>query len=95
MRQLLLTAAVGGTALMAAYGTASAQVAIEVPGAGFYVGPTYYDDDYYYSDYPRHYRGYRYYDDTYREERQLRSDFNQCGSYAYWDGNACQPGLRP
>jgi hypothetical protein len=41
MRHLFLTAAVGGTALMSGYGAAVAQVAIEVPGAGVYVGPTY------------------------------------------------------
>jgi hypothetical protein len=97
MRQLLLTAAVGGTALMLGHGIAVAQVAIEVPGAGVYVGPNYYDDDddYYYSDRPRYYRGYRYYDDSYRWRRNLRSDRNLCGRYAYWDGNACQPGRRP
>ena len=92
MRQLLLAAAVGGTALMSGYGTAIAQVAIEVPGPGVYVGPTYHDDDYYSR---RYYRGYRYYDDTHRGGRQLRSDRNLCGRYAYFDGNACQPGRRP
>ena len=95
MRQLLLTAIVGGTALMSGYGAAVAQVAIEVPGAGVYVGPNYYDDDDYYSDRPSYYRGYRYYDDGYRWRRELRSDRNLCGDYAYWDGNACQPGRRP
>ena len=45
MRRLLLAAAVGGTALMSGYGTAAAQVAIEIPGAGLYLGPTYDDDD--------------------------------------------------
>ena len=96
MRQLLLAAAVGGAALMSGYGTAIAQIAIEVPGAGVYVGPTYHDDDDYYSrrDY-RDYRGYRYYDDTYRRGRQLRSDRNLCGRHAHFDGNACQPGRRP
>ena len=95
MRQLLLAAAVGGTAFMSGYGTAAAQVAIGVPGVGFYFGPTYHDDDYDYSHGPRYYRGYRYYDDTYRGGRQLRSDRNLCGRYAYFDGNACQPGRRP
>jgi hypothetical protein len=97
MRKLLLTAAVGGTALMSGYGAAVAQVAIEVPGGGLYIGPNYHDDDYYYHG-PRHYRSYRYYryyDDGYRWRRQLRSDYNTCGRYAYWDGNACQPGRRP
>jgi len=91
---MLLAAAMGGTALMSGYCTAAAQVAIEVPGAGLYVGPTYYDD--YYSYGPRYYRGYRYYDDSYHvRSRQRRSDRNQCGRYAYWDGNACQLGRRP
>jgi hypothetical protein len=62
MRQLLLAAAVGGTALLS--GTAVAQVAMEVPGAGVYIGPSHYDDDDYYA--PRYYRDYRYYDDAYR-----------------------------
>jgi hypothetical protein len=96
MRRLMLAAAVGGTALMSAYGIAVAQVAIELPGAGFYVGPIYYGDDYDYDyGYDRRYyhRGYRYYDGTYRRG-QLRSDFNLCGRYAYWDGHACQPGRR-
>ena len=94
MRQLLLTATVGGTALMSGYGTAVAQVAIEVPGAGVYIGPNYHEGDYYRSYGPR-YRGYRYYDDGYRWRHRRRSDFNLCGRYAYWDGNACQPGRRP
>ena len=93
MRQLLLVAAVGGTALMSGYGTAFAQVAIEVPGAGVYVGPTYYDDDH---NGRRYYRGYRYYDDTYSTRaRERRTDRNLCGRRGYWDGNACQPGRRP
>jgi len=91
MRQLLLAAAMAATVLMTGYGTAVAQVAIEVPGAGVYVGPTY--DGYYYG--PRYYRGYRYYDDNpYRARRERRNDFRNCGRYAYWDGNACQPGRR-
>ena len=96
MRQLLLAVAVGGTALMSGYGTAAAQVAIEVPGAGLYVGPTYYDD---YGHGPRpygHYRDYRYYDDAYRTgARERRNDRIVCGRYAYWDGHACQLGRRP
>jgi hypothetical protein len=96
MRNLFLAAAVGGAALMSSYGTAAAQVAIGVPGAGFYVGPTYYDDDDdNYSHRPRYYRGYRYNDENYGGHRQLRSDFNLCGRSAYYDGNACQPGRRP
>lgn len=97
MRRQLIAATVGGAALISAYGTAGAQVAIEVPGAGVYVGPTYHDDDdYYYSNRPRSYRGYGYYyDNAYGRRRNLRSDRNLCGRYSYWDGNACQPGRRP
>ena len=97
MRRLILAAAVGGTALMSGYGTAVAQVAIEVPGAGVYVGPTHDDDDYYAPRYYRSHRYYRYYDDdAYRTRaRERRSDRNLCGRYAYFDGNACQPGRRP
>ena len=91
MRQLLLAAAMGGAALMWGYGTAVAQVAVEVPGAGVYVGPTYYDG---YG--PRYYRDYRYYDDySYRSSHERRSDFEKCGRYSYWDGDACKPGRRP
>jgi hypothetical protein len=93
MRQFLLSAAVGGIALMSGYGTAAAQVAIEVPGAGVYVGPA-YRDGYYYA--PPYYREYRYYGDDYRSRgRERRIDRSFCGRYAYWDGNTCQPGRRP
>ena len=96
MRNLLMAAAVGVAALTSGYGTAAAQVAIGVPGAGFYFGPTYHDDDDDYSHGRRQYRGYRYYDDdNYRGRRQLRSDYNLCGRNAHHDGNACQPGRRP
>jgi hypothetical protein len=71
---------------------AVAQVAVEVPGAGVYVGPTHYDDGYA----SRYHRDYRYYDDAYETRaRERRNDRNLCGRYAYWDGNACQPGRRP
>jgi hypothetical protein len=93
MRQLLVAAALSGTALMSCYGTAVAQVAVEVPGAGVYVGPA-YNDGYYYG--PRYYRGYGYYDDNhYRTRREQRTDFQQCGRHSYWDGDACKPGRRP
>lgn len=94
MRNLLMAAAVGGAALISGYGTAAAQFGIQVPGAGLYIGQTYDDDDDDYSYGPRYYRSDRYYDDNYRGH-QLRSDFSQCGRYAYWDGDACQPGRRP
>jgi hypothetical protein len=102
MRRLMLAAALSGSALMAGYGTAAAQVAVEIPGAGLYIGPTYhYDDDYYYDDGPtvyryRHYRHYRYYDDSYRtRSHQRRVDRSTCPRHHYWDGNACQLGRRP
>jgi hypothetical protein len=92
MHQRFLAAAVGVIALMSGYGAAVAQVAVEVPGAGVYVGPTYSYDDYA----PRYYRDYRYYDDSYRTRaRERRNDRNLCGRYSYWDGNSCQPGRRP
>ena len=94
IRNLFVAIAVGVAALLSGYGTAVAQFGIEVPGAGVYVGQNYYDDD----NYPRgsrYYRGDRYYNDNYRGHRQLRSDFSACGRYAYFDGNACQPGRRP
>ena len=94
MRQLMLAAAVGGTALISGYSAAVAQVAIEIPGAGVYLGPAYHHDDYYNYDRRHYYRGYRYYDDTYRTGRPLRSDRHLCGRNAYWDGNACQLGRR-
>lgn len=94
MRQVLLAAAVGGTAVVAGYGVAIAQVAIEVPGAGVYIGPTYHDDDDY--DSRRYYRGDRHYGYGYRSRaHERRVDRNLCGRYAYFDGNACQPGRRP
>jgi hypothetical protein len=93
MRQWLLAAAVSGTALMSCYGTTAAQVAIEVPGAGVYIGPTYYDDDY---RYRRSDRSYRYYNYDYRPRAsQRRSDRELCGRHSYWDGSSCQPGRRP
>ena len=73
MHQRFLAAAVGAIALMSGYGAAVAQVAVEVPGAGVYVGPTYSYDDYA----PRYYRDYRYYDDSYRTRaRERRNDRN-------------------
>jgi len=92
MHQRFLAAAVGAIALMSGYGAAVAQVAVEVPGAGLHVGPTYSYDDYA----PHYYRDYRYYDDSYRTRaRERRNDRNLCGRYSYWDGNSCQPGRRP
>jgi hypothetical protein len=96
MRQQLLAATVSGIALTLGQGTAAAQVAIEGPGVDLYVGPTYYDDDYYYAPRRRYYRDYRDYDDADRvRARERRNDRIVCGRYSYWDGNACQLGRRP
>jgi hypothetical protein len=51
------------------------------PGYSYYYGPA---GDYDYDD-----------DTYYTRAPQWRSDFNQCGRNAYWDGNACQLGSRP
>jgi hypothetical protein len=92
MRRLLMATAVGGTVLMTGYATAAAQVAVEVPGGGVYVGPAYRGDYYYGRPY---YREYGYYDsDVYRSRRERRIDFQNCGRHAHWDGNTCQPGWR-
>jgi hypothetical protein len=98
MRHLMLAAAVSGAALMAGYGTAAAQVAIEIPGAGVYVGPGY--DDGYYSEYGGRrtygYRSYRYYDDAYdTRARERHLDRGRCGRNAFWNGEACVAGRRP
>jgi hypothetical protein len=91
MRHLILAAAVSGTALVAGYGAATAQVVIDTPAGGVYVGPSY--DRYEYGPRPYgYYRDYRYYGDNYHERR---ADRDRCGRYSYWDGNACQPGRRP
>src|SRR5262249_35325890 len=58
-------------------------------------GSTRYDDDYYTRRYDRSDRYYRFYDYPHRRAQQRRVDRNLCGRYAYWDGNACQPGRRP
>jgi hypothetical protein len=97
MCRLLLAAAMAGIALMSAYGTAVAQVVIEGPRAGVYIGPTYHDDyyDYGYDRRYYRYREYRYYDDYPARVRERRNDRIICGRYSYWDGNACQLGRRP
>ena len=95
MRRLLLAAAVGGTALMSGYGTAAAQVAIEIPGlACTWARLTMTTITL--NSYGRSYdRDYRYYGDRHRTRGHERSDRNICGRNAYWDGDACQPGRRP
>jgi hypothetical protein len=95
MCRLLLAAAMGGIALMSAYGTAGAQDIIEGPRGGVYIGPTYHDDYYDYG-YSRRYYGYRDFRYDYpARARERRNDRIICGRYSYWDGNACQPGRRP
>ena len=99
MRQLMLAAAVSGAALIAGFAPANAQLAIEVPGAGVYVGPTYYDnyyDDRYYEPYGPRVYGYSRYDRGYDvRARERYSDRQRCGRNAYWDGQACIAGFRP
>jgi hypothetical protein len=85
MRKLLLAAAVSATALTAGYGAASAQVAIETPNGGVYIGPTY--DPYYYGYYDT-YDGY-----DVRARNRYR-DRDLCGRNAHWNGEVCLPGRR-
>jgi hypothetical protein len=97
MRKLMLTAAVSGAALFAALTPASAQLAIETPAGGIYVGPnSYYHDDYYYEPYGPRVYGYTYrdrgYDTRYRERYR---DRERCGRGMYWDGQNCVAGFRP
>jgi hypothetical protein len=99
MRKLMLAAAVGSAAMVAALTPAAAQLAIETPAGGIYVGPnTYYENDYYnYDDSygPRVY-GYSYRDRGYHTRyRDRASDRQRCGRNAYWDGQNCVAGFRP
>ena len=68
MRRLMLTAAATGAALVAGYGSATAQLVIETPPADVYVGTRSYDSGYYNDRRgPRVYgytREYRYDDDA-------------------------------
>lgn len=98
MRQLVLAAAVSGTALFAGIGAANAQLAIETPAGGVYVGPAYNDyyyDRYYYEPAPRAY-GYYDYDPGYgTRAREHYQDRQRCGRNAFWDGQQCVAGRRP
>jgi hypothetical protein len=85
MRKLLLAAAAAATTLTAGYGAASAQVAIETPRGGVYVGPAY--DPYYYDE-------YGYYDGYEVRSRQRYRDRTLCGWNAHWNGEVCLPGRR-
>ena len=97
MRQFILAAAVSGAALLSGYGTAAAQISIEIPG-GVYVGPNYHDDDYYYDHRPYRPRVYGYYgyDRGYDvRARERYGDRQRCGRNAYWNGQVCIAGRRP
>lgn len=93
MRRLMLTAVATGAALVAGYGSATAQLVIETPPADVYVGTPYaYDSGYYYTDRrgPRVYgytREYRYDDDDAVAIRP--SGPGGCGTYYYWNGDRC------
>jgi hypothetical protein len=91
----MLAGAVAGAALIASYGSAVAQIVIEGPSAGVYVGPPSagppYDDNYTYRARPRVYGYYRYYadpddGDVVVSEPRYRSS---CGPYRYWNGDRC------
>ena len=96
MRHFLMAAAVSGTALFAGLGAANAQIAIETPAGGVYVGPSHYDDGYYYEPYGRRAYGYSGYDRGYDSRaRERYSDRQRCGRNAHWDGQVCVAGRRP
>ncbi len=90
MRRLMLTAAFTGAALVAGYGSATAQLVIETPPADVYVGTRSYDSGYYYDRRgPRVYgytREYRDGDDTFAVRP---SGPGGCGTYFYWNGDRC------
>lgn len=91
MRKFMLTAAATGAALVAGYGSATAQLVIETPPADVYVGTPYaYDSGYYTTRRgPRVYgytREYRYDDDAIA----IRPNGpGGCGTYFYWNGDRC------
>lgn len=97
MRELMLAAAVSGAAMMTALTPANAQLAIETPAGGVYVGPgPYYYDGYYYEPYGPRVYGYTYYDRGYEvRARDRYRDRQRCGRNAYWDGQQCVAGFRP
>jgi len=98
MRQLVLAAAVSGTALLSGFGAANAQLVIETPPAGVYVGPAYNDYYYYDDDYapgPRVYGYYDYAPGYGTRARERFSDRERCGRGAHWDGQQCVAGRRP
>jgi hypothetical protein len=97
MRQLVLAAAVSGSALFSGMGAASAQLAIETPAGGVYVGPAYHN--YYYDGYygpgPRAYGYYDYAPGYSTRARDRYQDRQRCGRNAYWNGQVCIAGRRP
>ena len=98
MRKAILAAVVSGTALIAGFGAASAQVAIETPAGGVYVGPAYNDhyyDRYYYEPGPRVYGYYDYAPGYGTRARERYSDRQRCGRGSHWDGQVCVAGPRP
>jgi hypothetical protein len=96
MRKLMLAAAISGAAMVAALTPASAQLAIETPAGGIYVGPNNYYDDYYYRPYGPRVYGYTYHDRGYGVRgRERYRDRQRCGRNAYWDGQTCVAGFRP
>jgi hypothetical protein len=93
MRRFMLTAVATGAALVAGYGSATAQLVIETPSAGVYVGTPNTYDSRYYTDRraPRVYgytRGYRYDEDD--DAVAIRPNGpGGCGTYYYWNGDRC------
>jgi hypothetical protein len=98
MRQIMLAAAVAGTALVGDYSSAAAQIVVETPGE-VYVTRRYravpdedahyvYERSYVYERAPRVYRYYRAPAD---EEVVIRRAPRRggCGADYYWDGSTC------
>jgi hypothetical protein len=96
MRQLILAAA-SVPALLAGSGIAAAQVAIETPRGGVYLGPTYHYDYGYYEPYGPPVYGYYdpYYSGRSVRARERFTDRERCGYNAHWDGQQCVAGSRP
>jgi hypothetical protein len=92
MRRMMLASAVTGTAMVAGYGSATAQVVIETQPADVYVATPYsYDSDYYtYRSRPRVYGYTRYYRDVDEDDVVVRPRYREgCGAYRYWNGSRC------
>ena len=90
MRRFMLASAITGATLLVGYGTAMAQVVIETPPAGVYVGPSYNADYYTYDRDTRVYGYTRYYRDDDDDVVVVRPGYrNGCGTYRYWNGDRC------